>query len=244
MAAGNAGGRSQRQRAAPAGDRGLLPRPDGRQPADLAGRPLGRLQRVRRASSRTTARAQKCWSRPATPPRRRDAVLHYGKDITDPSWTDDNRLHYTADRQQWTVDPAECRAPLRRSTRRCPPALSGQRRRQMDGARQGQAAAASTTRPTRSDFERRHEERFKGVHVRLEGLPARRAALPAPNLRARPAAQLVIQPAGGGDAPRCSSTPISGPRTSRGTRMARCSRSPPIRTGATSSNTKAPISGR
>ena len=40
-------------------------------------------------------------------PRR---VVHYGKDITNPSWTDDSHLRYSADRQHWSVDPANASA--------------------------------------------------------------------------------------------------------------------------------------
>src|SRR5687768_18377883 len=40
-------------------------------------------------------------------PRR---VVHYGKDVTSPSWTDDSKLRYAADRQQWTIDPSSASA--------------------------------------------------------------------------------------------------------------------------------------
>src|SRR5262245_38828106 len=38
-------------------------------------------------------------------------VVHYGKDVTSPSWTADSRLEYAAERQRWTIDPASLAAP-------------------------------------------------------------------------------------------------------------------------------------
>ena len=70
-----------------------------------------------------------------------------------------------------------------------------------------------------SDFERRHEERFKGVTFDWKDFQRDGQPFPAPNLRARPAAQIVVQPAGGGE-PRCSSTPICVRPDSRGIRTA------------------------
>src|SRR5206468_6498985 len=46
-----------------------------------------------------------------------------------------------------------------------------------------------------SDFERRHQDRFKGVMFDWKDFQRDGAPFPAPNLRARPAAQIVIQPA-------------------------------------------------
>ena len=50
-----------------------------------------------------------------------------------------------------------------------------------------------------TDFERRHEERFKGVIFDWKDFQRDGQPFPAPNLRARPAAQVVLEPAGGGD---------------------------------------------
>jgi len=50
-----------------------------------------------------------------------------------------------------------------------------------------------------TDFERRHEERFKGVTFDWKDFQRDGQPFPAPNLRARPAAQVVLEPAGGGD---------------------------------------------
>src|SRR6266540_5411 len=47
---------------------------------------------------------------PADASARPRRVLHYGRDISNPAWTGDNQLQYTADRQQWKVDPENASA--------------------------------------------------------------------------------------------------------------------------------------
>jgi dipeptidyl aminopeptidase/acylaminoacyl peptidase len=126
-------------------------------------------------------------------PRR---VLHYGKDITDPSWTADGRLQYTADRQKWSADPANPRTvPVRVADTPANAAVSA------DG--KWLAFARDKAQPKKeatygSDFEKRHEERFKGVTFDWKDFQRDGQSFPAPNLRARPASELVIQPATGG----------------------------------------------
>jgi len=129
----------------------------------------------------------------STPPRR---VLHYGKDITEPSWTADSRLQYTADRQKWSVDVGRASAAPARVGDWPPGAVPS-----ADG--KSIAFARDKAQPKKdavyaSDFEKRHEERFKGVTFDWKDFQRDGQPFPAPNLRARPAAELVIQPAGGG----------------------------------------------
>ncbi len=127
-------------------------------------------------------------------PRR---VVHYGKDVTAPSWSDDNRLFYSADRQQWTIDPANAAAvPTTASSRPAGAVASADGKwlailRDKPQAKRDPAYA--------SEFERRHEDRFKGVTFDWKDFQRDGQPFPAPNLRARPAAQLMIQPAGGGE---------------------------------------------
>jgi dipeptidyl aminopeptidase/acylaminoacyl peptidase len=131
----------------------------------------------------------------SAPPRR---VLHYGRDVTDASWSDDSRLQYAADRQQWSIDPANAAAVPSTYT-----PLPNGAVRSADGKWLALAKDKPLPRPaasTATDFERRHEERFKGVQFDWKDFQRDGQPFPAPNLRARPAAQLVIQPAGGGDA--------------------------------------------
>ena len=131
----------------------------------------------------------------STAPRR---VLHYGRDISDPSWGDDNRLQYTVDRQPWTVNVADAAGSPEKHT----PLPSGAVR-SADGkwlALAKDKAQPQVTPTYASEFEKRHEERFKGLTFDWKDFQRDGQPLPAPNLRARPAAQLTVQSAGGGDA--------------------------------------------
>jgi dipeptidyl aminopeptidase/acylaminoacyl peptidase len=130
----------------------------------------------------------------ATPPER---VLHYGRDVSNPRWAPDGSLRYTADREEWTRDLATRAAP--RKVERQPPgaALSA------DGkliAWTRDRTAAPAPRQATTDFERRHEERFKGTTFDWKDFQRDGQPFPAPNLRARPSAQIVIAPATGGEA--------------------------------------------
>jgi dipeptidyl aminopeptidase/acylaminoacyl peptidase len=128
-------------------------------------------------------------------PRR---VLHYGKDIASAAWTDDGRLRYSVDRQQWSVDPARVAAvPVAYSPLPDGAAVSADGRwmalvKDKPRARQEPAYA--------SEFEKRHEERFKGVTFDWRDFQRDGQPFPAPDLRARPGADLVIQPIAGGGA--------------------------------------------
>jgi dipeptidyl aminopeptidase/acylaminoacyl peptidase len=125
-------------------------------------------------------------------------VVHYGKDVTSPTWTADSRLEYMAERQHWTLDPASpAAAPVKAATLPAGAVFSP------DG--KSIAFAKDKPQPKKdrqyaSDFEKRHEERFKGVTFDWKDFQRDGQAFPAPNLHARPAAQLVIssgQPLGG-----------------------------------------------
>ncbi len=136
-------------------------------------------------------------------PRR---VLHYGKDVTDASWTDDSRLQYAADRQQWAVEPANAAA----SPQKVADLPSGA---VLSADRKWIAVAKDKLQPKNeaayaSDFERRHEERFKGVTFDWKDFQRDGQPFPAPNLRARPAAELAIQPVAGGAAKTLVDTDI------------------------------------
>ena len=125
-------------------------------------------------------------------------VLHYGRDVGDPSWSDDSRLQYTLERQQWVVDPANANAVPAKFTPRPNGAVPS-----ADGKMIALAKDKPQPRPassTASDFEKRHEDRFKGVQFDWKDFQRDGQPFPAPNLRARPAQQLVIQPLGGGEA--------------------------------------------
>jgi len=126
-------------------------------------------------------------------------VVHYGKDVTSPTWTGDSRLEYTAERQHWTIDPAApSAAPVRAAALPAGAVFSTDRK--------SIAFAKEKPQPKKdrvyaSDFEKRHEERFKGVTFDWKDFQRDGQPFPAPNLHARPAAQLVVEavPASQGD---------------------------------------------
>lgn len=136
-------------------------------------------------------------------------VLHYGRDVTGARWTDAGRLQYAADRLQWTFDPANPNAPPVSATT---PKAGGGR-----GGRGGADQAAALPSPDgtwlattvdkplsrtesapATEFEQRHQERFKGAIFDWKDFQRDGQPFPAPNLRARPAAQIVIVGARGG----------------------------------------------
>jgi dipeptidyl aminopeptidase/acylaminoacyl peptidase len=124
----------------------------------------------------------------SSPPRR---VLHYGRDVSDPSWSDANRLQYVVDRQAWSVDPADLAAAPVKFTPRDNDAIAS-------GDGQWLAVVKDKPQPRvtpsyASAFEQRHEERFKGKTFDWKDFQRDGQAFPTPNLRARPAAQLIIQ---------------------------------------------------
>ena len=145
-------------------------------------------------------------------------VLHYGRDIAGARWTDNSTIEYTVDRQAWTIDPsAPAAAPLKSASARSGAAATGGGRGGRGGGGEGAPAlrlpspdgawiativdkAQPRAEPEAvSDFERRHEERFKGAIFDWKDFQRDGQPFPAPNLRARPAAQVAIAPAAGGE---------------------------------------------
>ena len=127
-------------------------------------------------------------------PRR---IVHYGKDVTAPSWTDDGKLRYSADRQQWTIDPANASAVPAKADALTAGAVWSADKKWFALAKDKPQPKKDAT--AASDFERRHEERFKGVTFDWKDFQRDGQPFPAPNQRARPAAQLVVQAASGGE---------------------------------------------
>ena len=149
-------------------------------------------------------------------PRR---IQHNGSDVTGAAWTSAGRLRYTAAGSQWTIDPANPSAAPAQGGEA--PAAAGRgagRGGGRGGAGDGGAGTASPdgkwtavlrdtqeTRPAPpqlTDFERRHEDRFKGVtfdwmEFQRDGQP-----FPAPNPNLRPAQQLALQAPDGSGSPR------------------------------------------
>ena len=126
-------------------------------------------------------------------PRR---ILHYGRDVTDPAWVDTHRLQYTVDRQPWVIDPTDlASAPQKFSPRENGAVASA------DGRWLAIVKDKPQQKPTptyASEFEKRHVERFKGKTFDWKDFQRDGQPFPAPDLRARPAAQLIVQSAPNG----------------------------------------------
>ena len=128
-------------------------------------------------------------------------LAHYGKDISGASWTSDGRLEYSAERERWTLDPQKLSTPPVKAV----PLPSGA---VFSADAKWIAYAKDKPQPKKeriyaSDFEKRHEERFKGVTFDWKDFQRDGAPFPAPDLHARPAAQLLVQAIGGSvDAPK------------------------------------------
>jgi dipeptidyl aminopeptidase/acylaminoacyl peptidase len=165
--------------------------------------------------------ATETWVVPADASAGPSRVLHYGRDVSGGRWTDDNRLQYTAEREQWSVDPSRLMTPPLKIAGAHPTAAQRGRGGRGGGpapTAEGPGAGAvtspdgqwiawarekalpRTSAPAMTDFERRHEERFKGVTFDWKDFQRDGQPFPAPNQRARPAAQIVVAPASGGEA--------------------------------------------
>ena len=125
-------------------------------------------------------------------PRR---TTHEGKGVTGPAFTPAGRLRYSVAGQSWTVDPADAAAAPVRAEAAAPGTVSPDGK--WTALLRDKPRPPAKTAPL-TDFEKRHAERFKGaifdwMEFQRDGQP-----FPAPDPSARPAQQIVIQPAGGG----------------------------------------------
>jgi dipeptidyl aminopeptidase/acylaminoacyl peptidase len=159
------------------------------------------------------------WVVPADGARPAVRVMHYGRDVSGARWTDDNRVEYVAERRQWSIDPSSPAAAPREIVRAAGAAAPGGRGgRGGRGGGGGGGAAAGTPSPdgkwiartvnadqprpepsTATDFERRHEERFKGVTFDWKDFQRDGQPFPAPDPTAGPSQRIEVQPAGGGE---------------------------------------------
>src|SRR5687768_9495362 len=142
-------------------------------------------------------------------PRR---IVHEGKDVDAPRWRDDNTLQYSVDRQAWRIDPGDpAAAPVQVDT---PVPAAGGR----GGGRGGRGGSAGLRSPDgswtahtvdkpqpkpqasyTSDFEKRHQERFKGAIFDWKDFQRDGAPFPAPNPVSQPAQMLVVVPTAGAE---------------------------------------------
>ena len=141
----------------------------------------------------------------AAPARR---VSTEGSHATDPQWDDSGRLRFSSAGKAWVVDPArpdhvtERSAPARSASAESSEARGA--RRSPDGTWTAVLRNASVPRRDRSydsDFEKRHEERFKGVQFDWLGFQRDGQPFPVPNPidpAVTPSQELWIRSAGDG----------------------------------------------
>lgn len=144
-------------------------------------------------------------------PRR---LLHYGRDVSGARWTGDDELEYSADRERWRIDARNPEQRPERMAVRAGGSVAGGGGGRGCGGGAGEAGGLQSPdgrwiaslrdkverrREERvSDFRRRHEERFEGAIFDWKDFQRDGQPFPAPDTRARPAAEVVVTPAAGG----------------------------------------------
>ncbi|MFH1834116.1 MAG: prolyl oligopeptidase family serine peptidase, partial [bacterium] len=122
-------------------------------------------------------------------------VQHEGREVSDPRWADDGRLRYTYEDANWVIDPTRPAGPAMRDEtpdRDGTVSPDGQwlvRTQEMPAP--VQPASAMT------DFERRHEERFKGKAFDWYPFLQDRQSFPVPDRRDTPPSEIFLEPASG-----------------------------------------------
>jgi dipeptidyl aminopeptidase/acylaminoacyl peptidase len=142
-------------------------------------------------------------------------VMHYGRDVSGARWTSDGHLEYTAERQAWTIDVTNPSMPPRQVARaQAATPAAGRGGRGGRGGGRGAAIAspdgkllarlADRDRPQDQagrvgEFERRHEERFKGAIFDWKDFQRDGQPFPAPDPTAGPGQRIEILPSAGGE---------------------------------------------
>jgi len=127
------------------------------------------------------------------PPQR---VTHQGSDVSGPRWASDGRLGFaTADGARWLVAPDRPSDLAARDDETQPTGVTSPDGRWRAVLREMEAPRRAE--PTRTAFERRHEERFEGV--RFDWYPFVRdgQSFPLPDPRIVPAEEIFLEAADG-----------------------------------------------
>jgi dipeptidyl aminopeptidase/acylaminoacyl peptidase len=138
-------------------------------------------------------------------------VRRQGEDVSDPRWTDEGQLRIMQRDTAWLLDPDRLDAPAVRDERRAPEGVlspDGRWRavvRDVEGTSlAGLAAVAGSPTsglPPLTDFQRRHEERFRGHALDWYPFLQDGRSFPIPDPRARPHGEVFLEPVeGGGEA--------------------------------------------
>lgn len=116
-------------------------------------------------------------------------ILHYGRDVSNPRWTEDSWLQYSAS-GNWKINPEN---PLVRPVQAEPLPEGAVVSSGGKWIAQAKEQPKPKLQPTySSDFERLHEERFKGLQFDWMNFQRDGEPFPAPDPTARPAADIVI----------------------------------------------------
>lgn len=92
----------------------------------------------------------------SSPPER---IRHQGEDVSAPTWLEDGRLGYEYGEERWTIRPGDsAAAPERYEAREGMPSPDGRWL-----ARTEEVPMTPRPAPERTDFERRHDDRFEGT---------------------------------------------------------------------------------
>ena len=142
-------------------------------------------------------------------------ILHNGQEVMAPAWTEDGRLRYTAG-EVWSIDPAD---PSARPRAESVSSVSGNP--SPDGfwiASLEDSPMVESSARAFSDFETRHEGRFRGVQFDWLNFQRDGAPFPAPDPTANPPREIVITRVEGGAAPEGDVTAESRKLTDLGLR--------------------------
>jgi dipeptidyl aminopeptidase/acylaminoacyl peptidase len=142
------------------------------------------------------------WIVPADATAEPRRVQHQGKDVLNPGWADDGLLEYTVAGDRFKIDPANAAS--------MPQQLPASSARGGRGAGRGGISVVSadgkleamtvnkpqdTPAPKyASEFEKRHQERFKGAIFDWKDFQRDGAEFPVPDPTAQPAQQIVLRP--------------------------------------------------
>jgi dipeptidyl aminopeptidase/acylaminoacyl peptidase len=125
-------------------------------------------------------------------------VQHQGQDVTNPRWRADGRLLFTYQDVTWMVDPGPTAgAAVRDELQNGTPSPNGRWI-----ARVQEVARAAPQQPAATEFQRRHEQRFKGNIINWYPFLQDGQSFPLPDRRKKPALEIFIHSADGKEQPR------------------------------------------
>ena len=142
------------------------------------------------------------WLVPADASAEARRIQHQDKSVNNPSWAADGSLEYTVDGERFKIDPAapaSAAQPLEPGSGRSGRGGRGGVTTMVSADGKWEAvtinkAQENTPPKYASDFEKRHQERFKGAIFDWKDFQRDGAEFPVPNPTAQPAQQIAIRP--------------------------------------------------